>query len=33
MERLPTLEQIENSVQVENKIIADHQKLLKNWNL
>ncbi|CAB5188890.1 unnamed protein product [Rhizophagus irregularis] len=30
MERVPTLEQIENSVQVlENKIIADHQKIAK----
>ncbi|CAG8703304.1 20520_t:CDS:2, partial [Rhizophagus irregularis] len=29
IERLPTLEQIENSVQVENKIIADHQKIAK----
>src|SRR5215213_10116439 len=29
MERLPTLEQIKNSVQVENKLITDHQKVVK----
>ena len=29
MGRLPTLEQTENSVQVENKFIADHQKVAK----
>ncbi|RGB27928.1 BTB/POZ protein [Rhizophagus diaphanus] len=29
IERLPPLEQTENSVQVENKIIVDHQKIAK----
>ena len=29
MTRLPTLEQLENSVQLENKVIFDHQKIAK----
>ncbi|RGB37161.1 hypothetical protein C1646_757212 [Rhizophagus diaphanus] len=29
MERLPTLEQIENSIEVENKPLIDHQKITK----
>ncbi|EXX55197.1 uncharacterized protein OCT59_000927 [Rhizophagus irregularis] len=29
IKHLPTLEQTENSVQVENKIIVDHQKIAK----
>ncbi|CAG8465550.1 uncharacterized protein OCT59_000904 [Rhizophagus irregularis] len=29
MERLPTLEQIEDSIQLENKFIANHQKVSK----
>ncbi|CAG8736132.1 10488_t:CDS:2 [Rhizophagus irregularis] len=29
MERLPTLEQIENSIEVENKPLIDHQKVTK----
>src|SRR5205814_8189437 len=29
MERLPTLEQIKNSVKVESKSITDHQKVAK----
>ena len=29
MKRLPTLEQLENSIQAENKSISDHQKIAK----
>ncbi|GBC28659.2 BTB/POZ protein [Rhizophagus irregularis DAOM 181602=DAOM 197198] len=29
MEQLPTLEQIENSIEVENKLLIDHQKVTK----
>jgi hypothetical protein len=29
MERLPTSEQLDNSIQVENKLITDHQKVVK----
>src|SRR5437763_5336740 len=29
MERLPTLEKLEKSIQVENKVITDHQKIAK----
>ncbi|RGB37163.1 hypothetical protein C1646_666376 [Rhizophagus diaphanus] len=29
MERLPTLEQIENSIEVENKFLFDHQRVTK----
>ncbi|CAB5356716.1 unnamed protein product [Rhizophagus irregularis] len=29
MERLPTLKQIENSIEVENKFLIDHQKITK----
>ncbi|CAB5189685.1 unnamed protein product [Rhizophagus irregularis] len=29
MKRLPTLDQLENSIQVENKFITDHQKVVK----
>ena len=29
MERLPSLEQLENSIQGENKSISDHQKIAK----
>ncbi|GBC28567.2 hypothetical protein GLOIN_2v1472107 [Rhizophagus irregularis DAOM 181602=DAOM 197198] len=29
LKRLPTLDQLENSIQVENKFITDHQKVVK----
>ncbi|RIA82663.1 hypothetical protein C1645_835026 [Glomus cerebriforme] len=29
LERLPTLEQLENSIKIENKVIIDHQKVIK----